>query len=1150
MKRSEGLARRRASTGEERQTQMALVEGTKTAAAKSVAPRKGTAAKKAAPAKKTAPAKKAAPSKKASPAKKATAGKKAAEPKPAAAPKAEAAPKAPPAPKTTAEVSPRRTAVELATRQREISVSEFFTKNRHLLGFDNPAKALLTTVKEAVDNSLDACEEAGILPDLSISIFELSETRHRVVVEDNGPGIVRNQIPKIFGQLLYGSKFHRLRQSLTADQPVVIERAGRIGRVPIGRLVDEFLDKGEEIRDATDLGIRVPAFDRRTWSYSWRPVSHLIRHRRRNEILEVRTECGKCLQVTGCHSLFTYDAGTQDVREVEGRKLRPGDSVIGPRCLPEPKRIRSINLLDWLTEEDISRRWIYVYAIPFALLSRMHDRATVFHRKDRNGRSRRYYQLEVRGKRADIRDDNWLQCRRKGFLPCWVIKRLGLEQECAGGVLRTYHHGAVCEIPVTWPISARLMRFLGLYVAEGHADRRPAAFTFGVHEQNLVDEVAETARLLGLATTIEPRERNAMRLKVFGGPIDVLLRRWCGHGAKNKRVPSFVFQAGSVMRRHFLEGLYQGDGHKLRTRTTLKLSSASRDLIGDVELLWLLQGIVAMRHGPVRNKGLGRQPSLVWKLDINGRDAATSAGLEEYGAIVDQMAVGSPYTLSELSAMAGARVTRHVTNHLAELDYLEPADDGYIASKKMAALRREIDVVRSFTNSDLCLLRVKEIVPVSGEHPFVYDLAVPGCENFVAGEGPLACHNSRGQQGIGISAAGMYGQLTTGKPILITSRTGPKRPAHHFWIQIDTKRNQPVVVKDEEVEWGGDHGTKVELEIEATYKKGRHSVDGYIEMTALANPHATITYHSPKGEVMRFERVAGTLPREPKEIKPHPHGVELGILMRMLKDTKARNVHSFLTSEFSRVSPKVADEILATAHLDPRSSPGRVHRDSAESLFKTIGAAKIMAPPTNCLSPIGQELILAGLKQQVAADFVTAVTRPPAVYRGNPFQIEVGLAYGGPLPADELCELIRFANRVPLLYQQSACAITRGVLTTSWRSYGLQQAKGALPTAPMILTVHIASAWVPFTSESKEAIASYPEILREIRLGLQECGRRLGAYLRRGAREKAAELKRSYIEKYIPHIGIALKEILKLKDNEEAKVVSTLTDTLERSRKI
>jgi DNA topoisomerase-6 subunit B len=409
---------------------------------------------------------------------------------------------------------------------------------------------------------------------------------------------------------------------------------------------------------------------------------------------------------------------------------------------------------------------------------------------------------------------------------------------------------------------------------------------------------------------------------------------------------------------------------------------------------------------------------------------------------------------------------------------------------------------------------------------------------------------SRGQQGIGISAAGMYGQLTTGKPIIIRSRTGPKRPTHHFEIQIDTRRNQPTVIRDEVVQWDAAHGTRVELEIEATYKKGRHSVDGYIEMTALANPHATLTYHSPKGEVSRHERSTTVLPREPKEIKPHPHGIELGMLMRMLKDTKARNVQSFLTGEFSRVSPKVAGEILTAAKIGPSTSPGRVHRDAAEALYKAIGSVKIMAPPTNCLSPIGQESILASLEKQVAADFTTAVTRPPAVYRGNPFQVEAGLAYGGSLPADELAELVRFANRVPLLYQQSACAITRSVHSTSWRSYGIQQSRGALPTAPLLIMVHIASAWVPFTSESKEAIAGYPEIVKEIKLALQECGRRLGTHVRRGARQRAADLKRSYIEKYIPHIGIALREILQLSDRQEGKVVETLRDTLERSRKI
>jgi DNA topoisomerase-6 subunit B len=162
--------------------------------------------------------------------------------------------------------------------------------------------------------------------------------------------------------------------------------------------------------------------------------------------------------------------------------------------------------------------------------------------------------------------------------------------------------------------------------------------------------------------------------------------------------------------------------------------------------------------------------------------------------------------------------------------------------------------------------------------------------------------------------------------------------------------------------------------------------------------------------------------------------------------------------------------------------------------------------------------------------------------------VEVGLAYGGGLPGDELVDLMRFANRVPLQYQQSGCAITKAALGIDWRSYGLSQSKGALPMGPMALFVHIASAWVPFTSESKEAVAAYPEIMRELRLALQECGRKLATHIRAHRREVDEEKKKSYIEKYIPHIGIALREILGLSAKAEKDVVTTLKDVLERSR--
>ncbi len=410
---------------------------------------------------------------------------------------------------------------------------------------------------------------------------------------------------------------------------------------------------------------------------------------------------------------------------------------------------------------------------------------------------------------------------------------------------------------------------------------------------------------------------------------------------------------------------------------------------------------------------------------------------------------------------------------------------------------------------------------------------------------------SRGQQGIGISAAGMYGQLTTGKPITVISRVGANKPAHKFDIQIDTRRNAPVVTADDEVAWTPEHGTRVEIEIEATYKKGRHSVDGYVEQTAMANPHAGITYVAPDGERLTLARVAAELPKPPLEIKPHPHGVELGILLKMLHETKAKNLRAFLSGEFSRVSAAVAEEIARGASLSPNMTPQKAAREQAEALYNAVQATKLMAPPSNVLSPIGEELLLTGLKKQVEARFYAATTRSPSVYRGNPFLVEAALAYGAEsLPADEPITLLRFANRVPLLYQQSACAVTKSVIQTNWKSYGIQQSRGALPSGPIILMVHIASVWVPFTSESKESVASYPEIAKEIRLALQDVGRKLGIFIRRGLREEDAEKKRSYIEKYIPHIGIALQEILGIDDKRKEKVCATLKDTLERSRQL
>lgn len=431
---------------------------------------------------------------------------------------------------------------------------------------------------------------------------------------------------------------------------------------------------------------------------------------------------------------------------------------------------------------------------------------------------------------------------------------------------------------------------------------------------------------------------------------------------------------------------------------------------------------------------------------------------------------------------------------------------------------------------------------------------------------------SRGQQGIGISAAGMYGLLTTGKPIVITSRISKRTQAHHYELQIDTKKNKPDIIVDQAVDSDFDHGTVVEIQLDARYQKGRQSVDDYLQQTAIANPHVTLIYHTPDGRTEEYKAAVQTLPAVPKEIKPHPHGVELGILIKMIQDSSAKTAQQFFTSEFSRITPRVASDILEKIGLTAKSHPNRM-LENIKQLYQTIQETKILAPSTNCVVPIGEEQLIAGLKSVVTADFYSAVSRRPSVYRGNPFIIEAAIAFGKPetheekverieseVEADEpadsddgdnsLAKVIRFANRVPLQYQQGACAITKSVLGMNWRKYGLQQSRGALPAGDLTIVVHMASVWVPFTSESKEAVASYPEILKELRLALQDCGRRLGMHIRKAYRIRQELKKRSYIEKYIPAIGEALRDILDLKDKQVTAVCESLKDVLEKSRKM
>ena len=408
---------------------------------------------------------------------------------------------------------------------------------------------------------------------------------------------------------------------------------------------------------------------------------------------------------------------------------------------------------------------------------------------------------------------------------------------------------------------------------------------------------------------------------------------------------------------------------------------------------------------------------------------------------------------------------------------------------------------------------------------------------------------TRGQQGIGISATVLYGQLTTGKPATIKSKISSSKKAMLMKLKIDTQTNLPQILEEQETDWEGkEHGTRIEVDFDGSYQKGRQSVDEYLKETAVVNPHATIIYVTPEAQQIIFARSTDQLPPEPKEIKPHPYGVELGRLIKMLEMTGAKTLQQFLTAEFVRVGPNTAKDICENSSLLPRTNPKQISRDMAEKLYQGIQKTKIIAPPTDCISPIGAEDLEKGLRKEINAEFYCSTTRPAAVYRGNPFVIEAALAFSGEQDAESTVRIMRFANRVPLLYQQGACSITHAIQNTNWKPYGLLQSKNSLPVGPCTIVVHMTSVWVPFTSESKEALAEYEEIVKEIKLALQDCGRKLASFVNRKRRIGEEAKKRSYIEKYIPHVADALKEIVGFDEIRKKEIEDNLYTMLEQVR--
>ncbi len=379
---------------------------------------------------------------------------------------------------------------------------------------------------------------------------------------------------------------------------------------------------------------------------------------------------------------------------------------------------------------------------------------------------------------------------------------------------------------------------------------------------------------------------------------------------------------------------------------------------------------------------------------------------------------------------------------------------------------------------------------------------------------------TRGMFGLGAKMAILYGQLTTGKPVEIETSPLGSRYKYYFKILVDIKKNEPIIV-DQRVRRlkRKSHGTTVSVVIEGDWARAKSKVFEYIKRTAIAAPYANITFVPPEGDmVITYTRTITKMPIPPKEVKPHPHGVDMEMLKMLIASIEANTLKEFLIEAFQGVGEISAEKFLREAGFNPNMSPKLLTNEGIKTLMIKLKNYKGFKPPrADALSPLGEEIIEAGLKSVLEPEFVTAVTRRPAAYSGHPFIVEAGIAYGGKIKPKEEPQLYRFANKIPLLYDEKADVSWKVVSSEiDWKSYNVD-----FP-APLVVLVHICSTKVPYKGVGKESIADVPEIEREIKNAIREAARKLRLYLSRKKREEEAKRKVLTFLKYIPEVAESL----------------------------
>lgn len=383
----------------------------------------------------------------------------------------------------------------------------------------------------------------------------------------------------------------------------------------------------------------------------------------------------------------------------------------------------------------------------------------------------------------------------------------------------------------------------------------------------------------------------------------------------------------------------------------------------------------------------------------------------------------------------------------------------------------------------------------------------------------------RGQQGIGAAGCTLFSQITTGKPIFVKAATGSGKP-YSCKISIDTVKNKPIVADlvDISEEF---RGLYIEGEFaDVKYENSDHGVYEYLRRTALSNPHAEIKFIDPEGKEHVFVRAVETMPERPKPSKPHPLGLSVNDLLEYAQVSESRKLNSFLLDTFARVTQNKIDELKTVAKtLDFEKDPRKLTWPEAEELIKAFAAIKWIAPDASHIKPIGEDQIKIALKNILNPEFMNVVERKATVFRGGvPFIVEAAVAFGG--TAGKKTEegytgtILRFANRVPLLFDVGSCAITVAAKDVQWKRYNMD-----LETQPLSILVNVSSVHIPYSGVGKESIAQEDEIIDEIKLAVMEAARGVQRYVSGKEKLHSEESKYRMIMRYTKQLAQDLNEI-------------------------